>query len=472
MFVGFLGLPESPRWLADKGRFSEALVVLEDLRTGRDEAEEELREILAASGETTSGKSKAAKGGYRDDNDENDDENGNNERSSLASSSSSSDGDSSLPYGSDAGNGPAHAEGFHEADLLGSSKGGAGGIGPWIAMLSDPPTRRALFLGCGMMAVQQFSGINTVMYYAASIYEMAGYDELKAVWLSGFTALAQVVGIAASIFLVDRVGRRTLVLCSLGFVTVSLVGLALSFYWARITSGDVLAVSESSSSGGSSGSCHHQPALVWDGVVSYCYDCVGIDGCGYCGNSKGSGLCLPGNSSGTFGMEQLSCETWDYDQCTGLPGAITESDSSSNDNSNPYGTLSVLFMVLYLLAFGIGMGGMPWTINSEIYKLEFRSKAVSLSTATNWIGNLVVSATFLSLSSPQVLTAYGAFGLYGAVALLGWGWLVWALPETKGRSLEEIEDLFRRPWDRDGDGRRLVETRDLDDDFEDEDGSR
>jgi SP family myo-inositol transporter-like MFS transporter 13 len=153
-------------------------------------------------------------------------------------------------------------------------------------MLSDPPTRRALFLGCGMMAVQQFSGINTVMYYAASIYEMAGYDELKAVWLSGFTALAQVVGIAVSIFLVDRVGRRTLVLCSLGFVTVSLVGLALSFYWARIISGDVLAVNDGSSSGGSSGSCHHQPALVWDGVVSYCYDCVGIDGCGYCGNSK------------------------------------------------------------------------------------------------------------------------------------------------------------------------------------------
>jgi hypothetical protein len=40
------------------------------------------------------------------------------------------------------------------------------------------------------MALQQLSGINTVMYYAASVYEMSGFDELTAVWLAGFTALA------------------------------------------------------------------------------------------------------------------------------------------------------------------------------------------------------------------------------------------------------------------------------------------
>lgn len=266
------------------------------------------------------------------------------------------------------------------------------------------------------------------MYYAASIYEQAGFDELTAVWLSGFTALAQVAGIAASIVLVDGAGRRTLVLASLGCVAVSLAGLALSFFLSRVTSGLVVSAVEV---------CQSQPATVWDGVTRYCYDCASIPGCGFL-----DGSCMPGNLTGPFGSNLTFAEVsegyWQYQTCTGAGNARVE---------NPYGLLSVFFMVLYLLAFGIGMGGMPWTINSEIYPVQFRSLAVSLSTATNWIGNLVVSATFLTLSSPSALTAYGAFALYGMVALFGWAWLWVNLPETKGKSLEEIEMLFRRPGD-------------------------
>jgi MFS transporter, SP family, solute carrier family 2 (myo-inositol transporter), member 13 len=252
------------------------------------------------------------------------------------------------------------------------------------------------------------------MYYAGTIYEMSEFNEKASVWLSGFTALAQVVGVAISISLVDRVGRRVLVLWSLSGVALSLIGLGTSFYLARVSSEPVVK---------SDGSCSSVAAMVWSGNTSYCYDCSNIHGCGFC-----NGMCIDDTELGPTNTSACSDEgtNWIYDKC-----------------HNPYGWLSVFFMICYLFTFGIGMGGLPWTINSEIYPLAHRSLAVSYAASTNWICNLFVAASFLSITSPQILTAYGAFWMYAAVSGVGVIWLFVVLPETKGLHLEDIDRLFQ-----------------------------
>ena len=86
------------------------------------------------------------------------------------------------------------------------------------------------------------------------------------------------------------------------------------------------------------------------------------------------------------------------------------------------------------------MGPMPWTINSEIYPLWAKSVCFSISTAFHWFSNFLISLTFLSLT--EFMTKQGAFYLYASLASLGWIFFLFKLPETKGKTLEQVESLF------------------------------
>ena len=102
--------------------------------------------------------------------------------------------------------------------------------------------------------------------------------------------------------------------------------------------------------------------------------------------------------------------------------------------------LAIGSLMLFVSSFAISLGPIFWLLNAEIYPLSVRSKAAAAGTMTNWFFNFVVSVTFLGLI--DLLSEVGTFWLYGAIGLVTL-WFCWKfVPETKGKSLEQVEAIF------------------------------
>jgi sugar porter (SP) family MFS transporter len=100
----------------------------------------------------------------------------------------------------------------------------------------------------------------------------------------------------------------------------------------------------------------------------------------------------------------------------------------------------LLLVLMYVACFAIGIGTGTWVLMSEICPTRVRGRAMSIATVFLWCGTLVVTLTFLSLV--RVLTAPGAFLLYAVICIAAFLFVKLVVPETKGRSLEEIESWW------------------------------
>jgi len=110
------------------------------------------------------------------------------------------------------------------------------------------------------------------------------------------------------------------------------------------------------------------------------------------------------------------------------------------------GWLALVCLLVYIMGFAIGLGPVFWLMISEIFPLQMRGPAMAVCTMFNWGFNFLISYTFLTLTS--ALTKQGAFWLYaffGACAVIFFATLV---PETKDRSLEEIQSDLGADADR------------------------
>ncbi len=207
--------------------------------------------------------------------------------------------------------------------------------------LFSPTVRKPFLIGIGVAVFQSITGINTVIYYAPQIFELAGFGQAQTALLA--TILVGVINVIItilSLWLIDRLGRRPLLIGGLIGMALSLLLLGISFL------------------------------------------------------------------------------------------------------SHSSGTIAVAALLLYVAFFAVSLGPVAWLIISEVYPLGIRGRAMGIATFSNWLCNYFVSLTFLSLI--QWLGSSSTFWLYAIICLLGLWFVIKLVPETKGKTFEEIQHFWKR----------------------------
>jgi len=211
--------------------------------------------------------------------------------------------------------------------------------GTSLRAVFGPRIRGVLIVGIALAVAQQFVGVNTVIYYAPTILTDTGLTTSSALAGTLVVGVTNVVFTVVAVLLLDRIGRRPLLITGTVVLLAALVVLGVYF------------------------------------------------------------------SSGTL-----------------------QSD---------YGWVALAGLVLFMAGFAIGLGPVFWLLISEIFPIGVRSKAMAVATVCNWGANFVVAQTFLTLSG--AISRQGVFFLYAGLAVLALAFFVIRVPETRGKSLEEVQ---------------------------------
>jgi SP family xylose:H+ symportor-like MFS transporter len=103
------------------------------------------------------------------------------------------------------------------------------------------------------------------------------------------------------------------------------------------------------------------------------------------------------------------------------------------------GVSTLIFIVIYSASFMMSWGPICWVLISEIFPNTIRGKAVAIAVAAQWIANFVVSSTFPMLEAFSITFTYILYGVMSVLSIL----FVWKMvPETKGKTLEDMSKLW------------------------------
>jgi SP family xylose:H+ symportor-like MFS transporter len=111
------------------------------------------------------------------------------------------------------------------------------------------------------------------------------------------------------------------------------------------------------------------------------------------------------------------------------------------------GYAALFAMMLYVASFAMSWGPVTWVLLSEIFPNKIRGKALAIAVAAQWISNYLVSLTFPMMNDNSYLTEqfnHGfAYWVYGVMSILATLFILKYVPETKGKTLEEMEGLWK-----------------------------
>ena len=113
--------------------------------------------------------------------------------------------------------------------------------------------------------------------------------------------------------------------------------------------------------------------------------------------------------------------------------------------------VAVVFIWIFVVHFGYSWGGGAWVLISEVFPLGLRAKGVAIGASFNWLNNFAVA-----MATPDMIATmkYGAYIFFGIICILGAAYVTFLVPETKGVSLEEMDEIFK---DESGQGQRDLE---------------
>ncbi|KAE8381742.1 hypothetical protein BDV26DRAFT_301015 [Aspergillus bertholletiae] len=128
----------------------------------------------------------------------------------------------------------------------------------------------------------------------------------------------------------------------------------------------------------------------------------------------------------------------------GVTGHLSADEIGATPSASRASTAAIVAIFLHAVAWSIGWFSIPYLVGSEIFPIRIRSLNMSISMAFHWAFYFACSRTM-----PSLLAAthkWGAFVFFGSMCLISLVYVVFAMPDTTGRSLEELDDLFQRPW--------------------------